>query len=279
MLKLIEEFSVQYGFFVFRIFLFLLVLSVVWFLGKYLVVPFVDRFLINRDMGKHARKPLKTLTRILVVFVGVGIGVGVAGFNSILASLGTIGAAGTIAIGFALKTLIGNFASGVIIFLERSFRIGDWLEWDGHAGVVKDIQLRITRVETFDNEMLTVPNSDLTNSVVKNPVANEQLRIKFLFGIDYGEDIGKATEVILEQAKTIEKILKEPTPSVRLTELDDSQVNLQSRIWIEQPARTDFVKIRSEYIRSVKERFDEEGIEVPFPQRDLSGTLEITKQE
>lgn len=275
--EILEQFSNYYGFVLFRILVFLLVLVGVWLSGKHLIVPFVDRFLNRRDMDKHARQPLLTLTRVLVLLAAGAIAFGAAGFTNFFASLVTIGAAGTLAIGFALQSLIGNYASGVLIFLERSFRIGDWIEWEGHEGIVTDIQMRVTRVETFDNEVLTVPNSDLTDNVVKNPVANDELRVKFEFSIDYGQDIAKATEVILEEAKKLDDILDDPEPSVRLSELDDSHVSLQSRIWIEKPERTDFVKIRSDYARAVKERFDEEGIEIPFPQRDLSGEVELSE--
>lgn len=277
--EFIEQFSTYYGFIIFRILVFLLVLTGLWLSGKYALIPLLDGFLSRRDMDKHTRKPLLTLTRFFVFIVGAGIAFGVAGFNNFFSSLVTIGAAGTLAIGFALQSLLGNLASGVFIFLEPSFRIGDWIEWDGYEGVVTDIQLRVTRVETFDNEMLTVPNSILTSNVVKNPVANDTLRVRFNFNIDYEEDIGQATEIILEEAKKLNDILDDPGPSVRLTELDDSHITLQSRFWIENPQRTDYVKTRSEYARVVKERFNEEGIKIPFPQRDLSGEMVLTDSD
>lgn len=276
--EIIDQFSNFYGFFLFRIFLFILVLAGVWLIGKYVLSPILNRFLRGRNLDKHARKPLLTITRILVFITGLGIAFGVAGFNNFFSSLVTIGAAGTLAIGFALKSLISNFVSGVFIFLEPSFRIGDWIEWAEYEGIVTDIQMRTTRVKTFDNEILTVPNSDLTSNVVKNPVANDTLRVRFSFNIDYGADIEKATEVILEEANTINDILEDPEPSVRLNELDNSYVELQSRFWIEQPARTDYVKARSEYAQAVKERFDDEGIKIPFPQRDLSGEITLSEQ-
>ncbi|MFB6159562.1 MAG: mechanosensitive ion channel domain-containing protein, partial [Haloferacaceae archaeon] len=74
-----------------------------------------------------------------------------------------------------MQDVIANFVAGVFIFTDRPFRIGDWIEWDGYSGIVEDISLRVTRVRTFDNELLTVPNSNLTDGVIKNPVAKEQL--------------------------------------------------------------------------------------------------------
>jgi small-conductance mechanosensitive channel len=174
-----------------------------------------------------------------------------------------------------MQDVIANFVAGVFIYTDRPFRIGDWIEWDGNSGVVEDISLRVTRVRTFDNELLTVPNSQLTDGVIKNPVAKEQLRLKFLFGIGYDDDIDRATEIIIEEAEKHEEILDDPAPSVRLTELGDSSVGLQSRIWIDDPSRADFVKTRGEYVTAVKERFDEEGINIPYPNRTIGGDLAI----
>ncbi|MFP4175509.1 MAG: mechanosensitive ion channel family protein, partial [Halobacteriales archaeon] len=152
----------------------------------------------------------------------------------------------------------------------------DWIEWENgtYSGIVEDISLRVTRVRTFDNELLTVPNSSLTENVVKNPVEGNRLRLKFVFGIGYDDDIERATEIIVEEAEEHDGIMDDPAPSVRVTELADSYVGLQSRIWILNPSRADFVKVRSEYVENVKNRFDDEGIEIPFPQRDLSGVVE-----
>ena len=248
---------------------------VVYFAGKTVVAPIVDRSLKSRDLDEHARKPIKKISSILMLFVAVAVAFGMAGYGSFLQSLATIGAAATLAIGFALQDVLKNFAAGIFIFTDKPFRIGDWIEWDSNSGVVEDISLRVTRVRTFDNELLTVPNSNLTDDVIKNPVAKEQLRLKFLFGIGYDDDIDKATEIIIEEAQNHEGILDDPGPSVRLTELGDSSVGLQSRIWIDNPSRADFVKTRAEYVKNVKQRFDAEDINIPYPNRTISGGLEL----
>ena len=247
----------------------------VYFFGRIVLTPIVDRSLTSRNLDQHARKPIKKVFSILLVFVAVAIAFGMAGFGDFLQSLATVGAAATLAIGFALQDVLKNFAAGVFIFTDKPFRIGDWIEWDGNAGVVEDISLRVTRVRTFDNELLTVPNSNLTDDVIKNPVAKEQLRLKFLFGIGYDDDIDRATEIIVEEAEAHDDILEDPGPSVRLTELGDSSVGLQSRIWIDDPSRADWVKTRGEYVTAVKQRFDEEDITIPYPNRTISGGLEM----
>jgi len=257
--------------------LFLIAFGVVYVLGKAVVMPLMGRTLDRRDLDDHAKKPLLRLAWGLVLFAAVGVAFAAGGFGNILTSLATIAAAAALAIGLATQNVISNFVSGVFIYADKPFRIGDWIEWNDNSGVVEDISLRVTRVRTFDNELLTVPNSDLTSNVVKNPVAKEKLRLKFVFGIGYDDDVEQATDIIVEEAENHPDIMNDPAPSVRLTELADSYVGLQSRIWIDQPSRADYVKTRGEYVTNVKARFDEVGIDIPYPQRELSGDLEMTE--
>ncbi|WP_331232509.1 mechanosensitive ion channel family protein [Natronorarus salvus] len=237
------------------------------------VMPLIDRLLSSRDLDEHARRPIAKIAWGLVLFGVIAIAFGIAGYGNFLVALATIGAAATIALGFAMQSVLSNFVSGVFIFTEKPFRIGDWIEWDEHSGIVEDISLRVTRVRTFDNELLTVPNSQLADGVVKNPVANDSLRLKFDFGIGYDDDIDEATEIIVEEAREHPEIMNDPAPSVRLTELGDSDIGLQSRIWVADPSRADFVRIRGEYVQSVKERFDAVGIDIPYPYRNLDGKV------
>jgi small-conductance mechanosensitive channel len=255
--------------------IFFVAFVVLYLAGKRAVLPVLDRVMDSRGLDRHAKIPLRKLTWIVYLFVGVTVAFGIAGYNGFLRSLATIAAAATLAIGFAMQDVLKNFVAGVFIFTEKPFKIGDWIEFDGNTGVVEDISLRITRIRTFDNELLTVPNSQLTDNVVKNPVDADKLRLKFVFGIGYGDDIEAATDIILEEARAHEGIMDDPEPSVRLTELGDSSVGLQSRIWIENPSRGDFVKTRGEYVQRVKQRFDEEGINIPYPHRTLTGGIEV----
>jgi small-conductance mechanosensitive channel len=255
---------------------FVVVLTAVYVVGRAVIIPLVDRVFDSRGLEKHARKPLRKLTLLLVVFAGVGIAFGLAGYGDFLQSLATVAAAATLAIGFAMQDVIANFVAGVFIFTDKPFRIGDWIEWDGNSGIVEDISFRVSRVRTFDNELLTVPNSHLTDGVIKNPVAKGQLRLQVPFGIGYDDDIERANEIILEEAHAHPDILEDPSPSVRLTDLGDSSVVLKSRVWIDDPSRSDFVKTRGEYVTAVKERFDEESIDIPYPNRTLEGSLEVS---
>jgi small conductance mechanosensitive channel len=255
------------------------VFLLIYIVGRAVLQPLVGNVLDRRGLDTHAKKPLQKITGIAIVFVAVAVAFGAAGFGNFLGALATIAAAATLAIGFAMQDVIQNFVGGIFIFTDRPFRIGDWIEWDGNSGVVEDISLRVTRVRTFDNELLTVPNSQLTDGVIKNPVAKGQLRLKFVFGIGYDDDIDRATEIIIEEAKNHEGIMDDPEPSVRLIELGDSSVGLQSRIWIDDPSRADFVKIRAEYVKAVKQRFDEADINIPYPNRTIGGGLELSNVE
>jgi small-conductance mechanosensitive channel len=250
---------------------------VVYLLGRGFVMPLAGRAMDRRGLDSHAKKPLNKVIFFIIVFVALGAAFAASGRGNILTSLATIAAAATLAIGFAMQDVLKNFVAGVFIFVERPFKIDDWIEFDDNSGIVEDISLRVTRVRTFDNELLTVPNSHLTNDVVKNPVDANKLRLKFVFGIGYDDDIEKATDIIMEEAEAHEGIMDDPGPSVRLTELGDSSVGLQSRIWIANPSRGDFVKTRGEYVTAVKRRFDEESIDIPYPHRTLTGGIDVAE--
>ncbi|MWV39298.1 mechanosensitive ion channel family protein [Natrialba sp. INN-245] len=254
-----------------RVLLFVLAFLVVYLLGRLVVLPVLGRAFDRRDLDRHARRPLIKIAKFGIVFVALAAAFGAADFGNFLVSLAGIAAAGALAVGLAMQNVIRNFVAGVFIYTDRPFQLGDWIEWEDHEGVVEDISLRVTRVRTFDNELLTVPNSALTETVLKNPVDAEKLRLKFVFGIGYDDDIDQATDIIVEEANAHPEILEDPEPSVRLTELGDSDVGLQSRFWIGNPSRGEFVRIKGEYVTAVKERFDEEGIDIPYPVRTLEG--------
>jgi len=275
-LPFVEDVVPQYAVAITQLVYFVASFVAVYLLGRVFVRPLFDRVLRNRDLDAHARRPLKKIVSLAIVFAAISMAFSFAGYGNLLTSLATIAAAATLAIGFAMQDVLSNFVAGIFIYADEPFRIDDWIEWDDHSGIVEDISLRVTRVRTFDNELLTVPNSQLTDGVIKNPVAKEQLRQQFLFGIGYGDDIDEATEIIVEEAETHDDILDDPPVSVRLTELGDSYVGLKSRFWIANPSRSDFVKTRSTYVQRVKERFDEAGIDIPYPIRTLDGEVELS---
>ncbi|RLM68659.1 mechanosensitive ion channel family protein [Halorubrum sp. Atlit-26R] len=244
-------------------------------LGKLALVPGFRRVARSRGFDEAVVSLGTNVLNAVVWVAAIAIGFAVAGYGSFLSAFAVFGGAIALAVGFAAQDLLGNFVAGVFILKDKPFQVGDWIEWGGNAGRVEDIDLRVSRVRTFDNELVTVPNGDLANSAVTNPVAYDTLRQKFVFGIGYDDDIEEATDIIVEKAEAHEEILDDPGVSVRVTELGDSAVGLQSRWWIADPDRGDFVRVRSEYVTAVKEAFDDAGIDMPYVHRQLTGSVEV----
>ena len=259
----------------FTVFLFVAGFVGVLLLGKVLFVPGVERTIESRGLDEAVKSLGSSVANAVVWVAAVAIGFTLAGYGAFLSAFAVFGGAIALAVGFAAQDLLGNFVAGIFILKDKPFEVGDWIEWDGNAGRVEDIDLRVSRVRTFDNERVTVPNGDLANNAVTNPVAYETLRQKFVFGIGYDDDIGQATDIIVEKAEAHAEILDDPAPSVRVVELGDSAVGLQSRWWIDEPDRGDFVRVRSEYVTAVKEAFDEAGIDMPYVHRQLTGSVEV----
>ena len=248
--------------------------AVVLVVGKYALVPAVRRFIRSRGFDEAVLSLGTNVLNAVVWVAAVAIGFAVAGYGAFLSAFAVFGGAIALAVGFAAQDLLGNFVAGVFILKDKPFAVGDWIQWDGNAGRVEEIDLRVSRVRTFDNERITVPNGDLANEAVTNPVAYDTLRQKFVFGIGYDDDIETATDIVVAEAEAHDEILDDPAPSVRVTELGDSAVGLQSRWWIGDPDRGDFVRVRSEYVTAVKEAFDEAGIDMPYVHRQLTGSVE-----
>jgi len=244
-------------------------------LGRLVLIPGLRRVVRSRGFDEAVSSLGTNVLNAVVWVAAFAIGFAVAGYGSFLSAFAVFGGAVALAVGFAAQDLLGNFVAGVFILKDKPFEVGDWIEWDGNSGRVEEIDLRVSRVRTFDNELVTVPNGDLANDAVTNPVAYDTLRQKFVFGIGYDDDIAEATEIIVEEAEAHEEILDDPGVSVRLVELGDSAVGLQSRWWIADPDRGDFVRVRSEYVTAVKEAFDEAGIDMPYVHRQLTGSVEV----
>ena len=244
-------------------------------LGKYVVIPGLRRIVRSRGFDEAVVSLGTNVLNAVVWVAAIAIGFAVAGYGGFLSAFAVFGGAIALAVGFAAQDLLGNFVAGVFILKDKPFEVGDWIQWGDMSGRVEEIDLRVSRVRTFDNELVTVPNGDLANSAVTNPVAYDTLRQKFVFGIGYDDDIAEATDIIVEKAEAHEEILDDPGVSVRLVELGDSAVGLQSRWWIADPDRGDFVRVRSEYVTAVKEAFDDAGIDMPYVHRQLTGSVEV----
>ncbi|EQM72632.1 MULTISPECIES: mechanosensitive ion channel family protein [Stutzerimonas stutzeri subgroup] len=193
---------------------------------------------------------------LLLVSVASMIGVETTSFIAV------IGAAG-LAIGLALQGSLGNFAGGVLILLFRPIRVGEWIEAQGVAGTVHSIQIFHTVLKSADNKTIVVPNGSLSNGHITNYSREPRRRADINVGIDYSADIKLARQILLDIAQD-ERVLRDPEPVVFVTGLGDSSVNLSLRVWV---ATGDFWPVTFSFTERVKERFDEAGIGIPFPQR------------
>jgi len=235
------------------------------------------RFIASRDLADHVRAPIERLGLVLAGFIAVTIAFGAAGFGDFLQSLATIAAAATLAVGLATQDVLKNLVAGVFIYTDQPFKIGDQIEWDDHAGVVEDISFRVSRIRTFDKELLTVPNSTMTDGVIKNVTDGQTRRITIDVGIGYEDDIDTAAELMEEIAAGIEGVRHNPPPSTRLKALGDNAVIITARLWLADPARGDATAVRASFLQGVKEQFDTAGIDLPYPTRVLEGSISVTE--
>ena len=174
-----------------------------------------------------------------------------------------LGAAG-FAIGFALQGSLANFAAGVLILVLRPFKVGDYIDGAGVAGTVKDIHLFTTVLATPDNIKIMVPNGKLFGDTIKNFSGFDTRRIDFVIGFGYTSDIQKAYDVLMSLIKEDTRILSDPPTNIAVSELADSSVNFVVRPWVK---RSDYWGVKFDLTRKIKEAFDENGIEIPFPQQ------------
>ncbi len=174
-----------------------------------------------------------------------------------------LGAAG-FAVGFALQGSLSNFASGVMLLMFRPFKVGDFVEGAGVAGAVQEIQLFNTILFTPDNVRVIVPNGKMFGDIIKNYTANDTRRVDLLIGIGYGSSIEKAIQVTHGLIKSDARILAEPEPMIAVSELADSSVNLVIRSWVK---KEEYWNVKFDLTRKIKEAFDANDIEIPFPQR------------
>lgn len=235
-------------------------------------------FLISRIAGmvaERAMRRVRSSSALLRQFVvsSVEKGLVLIGFLMALSALGVnmapmlaaIGAAGLV-LGLALQGTLGNLASGLMIMVFRPFDVDDIVDTAGAYGRVMGMTLMTTTIRTMDNRTVHVPNSMVWGDVITNVTANEMRRVDMVFGISYGSDFARAREVLLEILTSHDKVLEDPEPNVRVHELADSSVNLITRPWVKT---TDYWDVFWDVTETVKRRFDDEGIQIPFPQRDV----------
>lgn len=241
----------------------LLLLWIGWKLAKK-VVNIMSKTLEKRNVDATVSSFLDTFVEVvlkgIVIYIFLDyVGIKTTGIAALVASAG-------VAIGLALQGSLSNFAGGVIILLIRPFNVGDYIEGSGHSGTIERIGMFYTHMTTVDNKLILVPNGNLANGSIVNYSAKELRRVDLTFGVGYEQDVLKVKRVLSNIVDAHELILKDPEPFIALSAHGDSAVNFVVRAWVNN---SDYWKVHFDLLESVKVKFDEEEISIPYPQMDL----------
>ncbi|WP_282086266.1 mechanosensitive ion channel family protein [Aquimarina algiphila] len=250
-----------------------------------IVILFVGMWVINifsRMLRKFFQKKDydETLENFLYEIISIGLKIlllilvitqlGVQ-TSSLVAILGAAG----LAVGLALQGSLANFAGGVLILFFKPFKIGDFIEAQGISGTVKEISIFTTKLNTFGNQLAIIPNGKLSNDNIVNYSSEGIRRDKIDIGISYTSNIKEAKDILLDLINSQEEVLKDPVPEIYVSDLGDSVVTLSLRYWA---SNEDFWAVHFYTIEETKKRFEDKGISIPFPQREiriLSNAMEL----
>jgi small conductance mechanosensitive channel len=229
-----------------------------WLIKKVVKISqnLMDKKGIDITLQKFLGDLISWTLKILVFITAISqVGVETTSFIAI------IGAAG-LAVGLALQGSLANFAGGALIIIFKPFKVGDLIEAQGEIGVVKEIQIFVTKIISPGNKLVMIPNGTLSNGNIKNYTELGLLRVDLTFGVSYDADIKKTKEVLMKVLTDNKKVLKDPAPSVNVSELADSSVNFTVRPWT-IPA--DYWDVYFSTVEATKNALDAAGIEIPYP--------------
>ena len=245
----------------------------IWFVGRWVlkrVVKLVVRILQKHIDNDSVRTFLVSIVDVVVMIMLILMIIGVLGIDT--SSFIAIFASAGVAIGMALSGTLQNFAGGVMILLFRPFKVGDYIEAQGVAGIVKQIQIFNTVVHTGDNKVILLPNGAVSTGIINNYSREPKRRLDMTFSISYGNDFEKAKSVLLGIIAQDSRILNDPAePFIRLSELGASSIDIIVRVWCNQ---SDYWAIKFDLNQKVYETFPKEGLEFPFQ----TFTVNVTKE-
>ena len=241
----------------------LVVLLVGWLLVRF-VIRVVDHSKWFERIDRSARSFLSSVIHVLLYAVLLLTVAGILGIP--LTSFVTILASAGVAVGLALQGALSNFVGGIIILLVHPFRVGDYIETTSETGTVESISAFYTVLSTPDNKKITIPNGSLTNTAIVNYSSAENRRVDLTFSVDYATEMEKVKEILLTLAEKHPKALQDPAPVARLNQQGDSSLNFVLRVWCKSE---DYWDVYFDLNEGAKKRFDDEGIQIPFPQVDV----------
>ena len=247
-----------------NILLFLVIIFIAWFLSKF-ISKAVQKAISNLNSASELLKDfIVNITRKAIFLVGFVIALSMLEVNigPLLAAIGAVG----FIMGFALQGTLSNFASGIMILIYRPYDVGDFVDVAGTFGTVDAMTIVSTTLRKPDNQKVVVPNNMIWGDIITNITGTSKRRVDLVFGIGYSDDIAKAQKILEDILASHERILKDPEPVVKVHELADSSVNFVVRPWVETD---NYWNVYWDITRTVKERFDAEGVNIPFPQRDV----------
>ena len=247
-----------------------LVTAIVIFIAA-LIISRMVRAILKKALYRANFEPvlinllIDNVLHYTIIILGLLMALSQLGVN-VTAALAGVGVAG-IAIGFAAQDSVANIISGILIFWDKPFVVGDWVETEGEYGKVTNITLRTTRIRTPKNTYIVVPNKRIIDEVLENFSKHGKLRVDAVVGIAYKENVAEARTALLRALKEIDGVLSDPAPDIVVDELAGSSVNLQMRVWIE--SAEDQKRVNFALKETAKSALDEAGIEIPFPHLQL----------
>lgn len=239
----------------------------VFIVGRWLasmIVRGIKRLMKRANMDEALIGFLSSILNAILLVVVIIAALEQLGVNT--TSVLAVFAAAGLAVGLALKDSLSNFSAGVMLIIFKPFKVGNFVEAAGIAGVVEEIRIFNTQLRTGDNREIIVPNSQIYSGIITNFSAREQRRIDLVIGIGYEDDIRAAKQILEEIMQAEERILKDPEPVILVSELGESSVDLAVRPWV---SSADYWNVRSDLLETIKREFDAKGISIPYPQRDV----------
>lgn len=225
---------------------------------------FLWRLFKHVHLNKTTENSANTVLGYISILVAGLIALSVLGVN--LKSLGLLVSALSVGLGFGLQHIVNNFISGILILFERPFRIGDWIVVNDKEGIVRKINIRSTELETFDKALIIIPNADIISGELTNwTLTDSQGRLTISVGVGYDSDLEKVLQLAVTATKDDERILTDPPASAIVTSFDDSSIGIQLRCYIKDVMQRSIIK--SDLMMRLQKIFNENGIEIPFPQR------------